>query len=189
MKKVTLLVFIFSCAYNIIAQEIKQASLTVPINDALIFNFAKPINLISQSVMSASGGVSKYAEITLDWTLGETFISPAAYNEQLYTAGFHQPITLRHHLVYQSNSEKSKISIFPNPVANILNVSLNLVQQDFVKIILTDLFGRQLSTQSVDGKASKAEVSVGNLSAGSYQLQVIDMHGKPISAFKIIKSN
>jgi Secretion system C-terminal sorting domain len=190
MKKIIIqTVFLLSCFYSVLAQELVSSSNVVNLSDAFIFKVAPTSKSFGPTIISPAGGISKYSEIQLEWTLGESYISSASNDAHLYTAGFHQPIVLRQELVYQSDTDKSKITVFPNPVDNILNVRLQLVQQDFVTLILTDVLGKSISVQSIDGKATKAEVSVKDLTSGAYQLQVLDTNGKPISAFKIIKSN
>lgn len=177
------------CIYTVSAQELTQSSNFANLSDAFIFKIAPPLKALGPTILSSSGGVSKFSNIELEWTLGESFIGMAKNDAHIYTSGFHQPLTLSHQLLYQSDSNESKVSIFPNPVENILNVKLQLISQDFVTLKLTDVVGRSISTQSIDGKATKAEVSVRDLTSGAYQLQVLDKNGKPISAFKIIKSN
>jgi Secretion system C-terminal sorting domain len=180
---------LFFCIYSISAQELTQGPNSVNLSDAFVFKLAPPLKALGPTVLSSGGGVNKYSDIELEWTLGESFIGIAKNDAHLYTLGFHQPNRLSHQLLYQSDTNESKISIFPNPVDNILNVQLQLIQQDFITLKLTDVVGRSISEQSVDGKATKAEVSVSDLTSGAYQLQVLDKNGKPISAFKIIKTN
>jgi hypothetical protein len=190
MKKILLqTIFLFFCIYSISAQELTQGSNSANLTDAFTFKLAPPLKAFGPTVLSSGGGISKYSEIELEWTLGESFIGIAKNDAHLYTLGFHQPNRLSHQLLYQSDTNESKVSIFPNPVENVLNVQLQLIQQDFVTLKLTDLVGRSISEQSVDGKVTKAEVSVKELSSGAYQLQVLDKNGKRISAFKIIKTN
>lgn len=190
MKKVILqTAVLFFCIYSMSAQELTQGSNSVNLTDAFIFKLAQPLKALGPTVLSSSGGVSKYSDIELEWTLGESFIGMAKNDAHLYTLGFHQPNRLSHRLLYQSDTNESKVSIFPNPVENILNVQLQLIHQDFITLKLTDVVGRSISEQSVDGKATKAEVSVRELSSGAYQLQVLDKNGNRISAFKIIKTN
>lgn len=190
MKKIIIHVALLClCIYSISAQELTQGTNVVNISDAFIFKLAPPLKALGPTILSSSGGVIRFSEIELEWTLGESFIGMAKNDAHIYTSGFHQPLTLSHQLLYQSDTNESKVSIFPNPVDNILNVRLQLIHQDFVTLNLTDVVGRPISTQSIDGKATKAEVSVRDLTSGAYQLQVLDKNGKPISAFKIIKSN
>lgn len=190
MKKIILpTTALFFCIYSICAQELTQGSNTANLSDAFVFKKAPPIKALGPTVLSSGGGLIKYSEIELEWTLGESFIGMAKNDVQLYTLGFHQPNRLSHQLLYQSDTNESKVSIFPNPVENLLNVQLQLVQQDFITLKLTDIVGRSISEQFVDGKVTKTEISVKELSSGAYQLQVLDKNGKRISTFKIIKTN
>ncbi|MGH2552590.1 MAG: T9SS type A sorting domain-containing protein, partial [Chitinophagaceae bacterium] len=82
-----------------------------------------------------------------------------------------------------------RISVFPNPVENILRVQFQSFNNENVKMILSDLNGRALIEKKVNGKNSLTEIPVHHLISGIYQLKILSMEGIPINTYKIIKAN
>lgn len=76
----------------------------------------------------------------------------------------------------------SNFTMYPNPAENVLNVSAKAEPITLVEI--SDINGRIVSTKSFNG-VSQAEISVGELNAGVYFVEVSSANGKGTS--KLIK--
>lgn len=67
-----------------------------------------------------------------------------------------------------------KLIIAPNPVRT--NACVEFMRPDYYRLILTDLFGRQLMDYNVEGKSS-IEISRAGLPNGLYLVSIYDRHG------------
>ena len=74
---------------------------------------------------------------------------------------------------------KNQISIYPNPVQNVIQLS---DYKNIVKLIITDMSGR--TVKSIDSPSTSTDVSA--LKSGNYILSIVDKEGK-IQSSKIIK--
>ena len=153
------------------------------------FCIAKSQSILSPTVIAAAGGVSKFSTIELEWTLGETFIGKAISTDRLYTVGFHQPLLISQKLMLQNDFNSSQITIYPNPVKDILTVQITLDKIEKTKLILSDLLGRSIAERAVSAKIATVNMPVSNLIAGVYLLRVFDTKGIMITSYKIIKAN
>lgn len=155
----------------------------------LFFSLAKAQTILSPTVIASAGGVSKFSTIELEWTLGETFIGTATSQERFYSVGFHQPQLISQKINMGNEITSSQITIYPNPVNNILTVQIRLDKYEKTKLILSDMLGRSMQERTVSGKIATVNMPVYNLIAGIYFLRVFDTKGNQISSYKIIKAN
>ena len=67
----------------------------------------------------------------------------------------------------------ASLSIFPNPASN--NLSLNVELNDFenMTIEMTDMYGKLVYTESVQGTYYRNNIDVSNLANGIYQVRII----------------
>ena len=70
--------------------------------------------------------------------------------------------------------DANTISIYPNPVEDMLNVSMNLTQGDYYNIEALDITGRSilLADQYISDGQQTVQLDVSNLSKGMYTLVV-----------------
>ena len=155
----------------------------------LFFSSLYAQNNLGPTVIAAAGGISKFATVELEWTLGESFIGAAPSVDHLYTVGFHQPQLISQKLKMPNENSSYQITIYPNPVKNILTVQLRLDKYEKTKMILSDLLGKSIQERTVTAKIATVNMPVYNLVAGIYFLRVFDTKGKQISTYKIIKAN
>ena len=140
---------------------------------------------LSPEVISTAGGKMQTSTISLDWTLGETAVSRWNTPGGFTTEGFHQPI-LEVSLLPEYNSPK--VSIAPNPVQSTLNVLVKDVNQKPLFAQLVDVQGRVL-VQQTNLTPGNTEINLSNLPSGTYFLKVSQQNGKPVEAFKVIKTH
>lgn len=83
-----------------------------------------------------------------------------------------------------SEQKKEKISIYPNPVADKLNISLP-ANGDAYSIILTDITGRVIRTVKAGHEQKITSIKMNDLSKGVYLLKIIS--GNSYETFKVVK--
>ena len=86
-------------------------------------------------------------------------------------------------------STKADINIFPNPVANKLNIKLSDEYFGDISFVISDLLGRPIFKKNMDQNLKNSEIDFPDVPSGNYLLKFIDATGKPIKSFKIIKLN
>lgn len=142
---------------------------------------------VSPSVLAAGGGVSKYKDIELEWTLGEFFTGTSSAYNNLYTAGFHQPMLNKQ--PFKDNLPAGTVTVFPNPVKDVINLNFQLAQSTMVKMVLSDINGKALLERNLQSKANIARIPVQQFVAGNYFITLYDETGTVTNVFKIIKLN
>jgi hypothetical protein len=78
------------------------------------------------------------------------------------------------------------MNIYPNPVANILNVDFSMVQGNNVKIEMVDVLGKVAYSQSVTafGGMNNVKVDVKGLASGVYSLNIVS--GNEVTSAKVV---
>lgn len=143
--------------------------------------------VLSPNVIAASGGVSRFSEIELEWTLGEAMAGTTGNSGRIYTIGFHQPLLISRPVAITEKEEAVEVKVFPNPVENMLKIQFLQTATENRKFLLTDLMGNTVLEKTISGKLFTAEIFVGHLTSGMYQLRIMTASGKSTGAFKIIK--
>jgi Secretion system C-terminal sorting domain len=128
----------------------------------------------------ASGGNIQY-----QWTIGEsiietyvgtTYILTQGFNQGVFTYGIKPPPPNK-----VSINKDNEIKLFPNPVTNILNITLNSTNKWNVKVI--DLNGKVLFENP--NVINETHIDFSNCSPSLYIINLND--GKNISSYNIIK--
>lgn len=144
---------------------------------------------LTPSVLAADGGISKAAGISLEWTLGETFIESLSTTDRLYTQGFHQPLLIAK--VFPAPVEQAltgyQVTVFPNPVESFLTATVASPKNERIYLTLIDFTGKRFPVQSATGKFSTINVNMSARVSGIYLLEVRNESHQIIKTFKIIK--
>ncbi len=156
------------------------AALVVSVSNAQV-NF-------SPTVIAAGGGVSKFNNIELEWTLGEFSTGTTSIYDKMYTAGYQQP-TIAKQLFKDGDIKIGSVHIFPNPVQDFINVDFALIKSETIKMVLSDVNGIILLKRTVSAKINTIKIPVQAIIAGNYYLSLFDTNGNLTNIFKIIKVN
>lgn len=142
-----------------------------------------------RSVISASGGVDKSANIVLEWTLGEVATKTLTDVNSLYTQGFHQPLLSveKIKLKPQLKSALKNISIFPNPASDILNIQFGFSSDVPLFVILYDINGQELLEKESPPGSTLIQLNLSKYAHGTYLLKIRNSSGSDYSNYKIIK--
>lgn len=146
---------------------------------------------VHQQIIASAGGITKFKNIELTWTLGEAFIGEVIDKNRLYTVGFHQPIIIQ---AVSANNEDltDEIMVFPNPFGSSLNVKFKLENEEnsgSYKLVLSDLLGKQILEKTIDSNDPNTTVDLPEISSGSYQIKVYNLKQGLFRTFKMIKEN
>jgi len=138
-----------------------------------------------QSVLAPAGGVHTKQNMSLEWTLGETFVESVTTKEKWYTEGFHQPLLSTRPV--SPSADGYDIKIFPNPTQELLNVFIKTPEEEDLKLTLVDVTGKTIYTQWVPAGTPEIQLNVKHLPEGMYMLSVVSTKGYRINSFKVIK--
>lgn len=155
----------------------------------LIFSMQGWAQQLTPSVIASDGGTAKAADISLSWTLGEYAVETIPAGGKLYTQGFHQPLLMAK-VLYAANEKVVtgySVSLAPNPVQSLLNITIDAPTQENVQVSLVDLVGRSMLTKQASGKGSM-QLDMSFYISGVYLLTVKTLSGQLIRSFKVIKT-
>ena len=141
---------------------------------------------INQEVIATQGNYDVGNSMTLEWTLGESFVETLNDKSIIYTQGFHQPL-----LKSLTNiTDESFISslVYPNPTKNSLQIILSNYDDDIFYIKMSDIHGRLIEEQTSHLKTSSLKVDVSNLPSGIYLLQILADDGNYQKTHRILKN-
>ncbi len=139
-------------------------------------------------VVSSAGETYQGNSMQIDWTLGELAITSIQNSSQQITQGFHQTnYTITS--VNELPQKIGKITVFPNPTSDKIEIQLNFAQAKDVKIQLVDLNGRLIWSTEQNGSQIEQIKDLTNLSNGSYFLNFLIEDSQYSQTFKIQKLN
>ena len=137
-----------------------------------------------QEVISSAGGYYTATGITLSWTLGETIIP--AYgptNGLILTHGFQS--VLRTVIVEENIETPVKVTFFPNPANDFLNISFAEPLDTEVNLMLLDAQGKLFKTQLIEAATIEIQLNFQDLPSGLYLLKLTK--GKNSNVYKVVK--
>ena len=139
---------------------------------------------ISRQVISAQGSFDSNENMSLEWTLGDSFTETIVTEKQIFTQGFNQSFFLA---IEESAKNELSILVFPNPVNSLLNIK---VKPDFgsqINMTLHDINGRFIKQSSQHVKNLKMTMNVSNLQSGIYILKIFNADSTLVETHKIVK--
>lgn len=171
-------------------------------------------SLLAPSVIATGGGRIETATMTLDWTLGETFVSDSKVDDRRFTEGFHQPVLTVETVVFNpaaTTAEKLKISktksvqnvedrsappisetvadlaiaIWPNPVCENLTVRISSGELASVQLELFDAQGNLLEHNNSLPVNSAFEMAMDARPNGFYFIRFLAPDGQSLGSRKI----
>jgi Protein of unknown function (DUF3244). len=146
--------------------------------------FVLNASLQAQQVIASAGGYNTATGISLSWTLGETIIpSYGPTNGLILTHGFQS--VLRTVKVEENIETPVKVTVFPNPASDYLNISFAEPLDAEVNLMLIDSEGKLFKNQVIDATTSEIQISFQELPTGVYLLRLTK--GKLSNVYKIIK--
>ena len=79
--------------------------------------------------------------------------------------------------------------IYPNPVQEKLNITIDAPTRDQVSLVVTDIYGKQVMQQfvSVETGSNTASFAVNHLSSGTYIIKIISKSNNETSVSRFVK--
>ena len=159
---------------------------------ATLFTFCMAASAVAQttdrSVVASAAGSGKASNISLEWTMGENAVETIFSGNKMYTQGFNQPfliVTSPGNLI--TNSPYT-ISIAPNPIISILNVSISSRNINPVFLRVTDIQGKILVERKANSALNHLQIDFKTLPAGTYTLTVTEAaSAHMIKTYQVIK--
>jgi len=142
------------------------------------------INIAPSVVTGCGASLQGYSMISLksDFTLGEIAIETISSEDFMLTQGFHQPGL---GIISLTEDPHSRISIYPNPTTDLLNLELMEFNDEYVSVNILDLSGKKVYAERVSTNVKKHQINTSFLNLGSYLLEIVGEKQKDI--FKIQK--
>ncbi|MBK7128898.1 MAG: T9SS type A sorting domain-containing protein [Crocinitomicaceae bacterium] len=138
---------------------------------------------LTPTVVASAGDYFSNSSTSLSWTLGEVVTDSYFGTNNQLTQGFQQP--MESYAGIETTEVQGAFTVFPNPSRNVIQISaLNTTGQYY--LTLTDFTGQIILTESYNANLIHT-LSLDQLAAGMYLLQIIDTNGVPVEIFKIQK--
>ena len=139
---------------------------------------------LEQVVIGGAGYSSiTAANSTLSWTLGEVITTTASSGTATLTQGFHQPITINP--LSSNYLEKDlRLSVYPNPTTE--HITIQKEQEEILKAQLINMLGQVIATYDLEDYSN--QISLYDLPAATYLLQIRTKENRAIQSFKIQKT-
>lgn len=152
-----------------------------------LIGFAARSQSLERSVTGTSGNYFYVGGTgSLSFTVGENAVTTLTAASNILTQGFQQTDTSLIDLVFE-NDVLVSVTIFPNPVSNVLTCVINSENGRSFLFTVYDESGKLVSVP-VAATESKFVFDVSNLAQGNYVLTVVDAKSKVSVSRKFIKA-
>jgi hypothetical protein len=144
---------------------------------------------ISPQVIASGGDFYTGVGVSLSWTLGELITETVTDGNYILTQGFQQP----HYIISAIDDPKTEenplgdINIYPNPVADQLNVAFKDMNQQNIVITLFDFNGKILINDIAENTTVIKQLDMTFVAKGTYILRCSTKDGKAVKSFKVVK--
>jgi hypothetical protein len=165
---------------------------TIPFLILMILVFGLKAQSVERWVIGSAGG-SYYDgvhDFEMDFTVGELMVTTETNVNNTLTQGFQQPQNPLSWVSVQDYSENpSHVILYPNPVIDQLNLSIQNAKSGEYRIMVYDVIGQLLIDNTIsagfDGTA-RANLDFNSYATGNYYVRIIH-EKKTIQTGKIIK--
>jgi len=142
---------------------------------------------VKQEVIASAGGYNKSADnsITISWTLGETIVPTYTSSDGslILTHGFQQKLIM---VDVEKNLEVPvKVTIYPNPAGESVNIRFESPVDNQIMIQLVDGQGKIIKNDKIEVTLMEKTLNLQDIPSGTYFLRLIK--GKLANVYKIVK--
>jgi len=153
----------------------------------LIFLSLAVTGQVKQEVIASAGGYNKSADntISISWTLGETIVPTFTSQDGslILTHGFQQKLIIT--AVEETLEEMVKVTIYPNPASEIINIQFQSATDKEILLYLLDSKGGVVKTEKIEIATVEKTIDLQDLPAGIYFIRMIK--GKLVNVYKVVK--
>ena len=148
--------------------------------------FAQSIN---PSVIASTGATIQNGNNMLTWTLGETVIQDIQSPNNYLSQGFQQPSFSIIGGVNNINTQFD-VTVFPNPVSNMLSVTVCGKEESPVEISITDITGKKILIRNFPSSFQHdITLDVSQFPSALYFLTIVNSNSNISDTYKIQKLN
>ena len=140
-----------------------------------------------QEVISSAGGFYNNIAVgsiySISWTLGETLTTTFSAPGIILTPGFHNTYIIT--TVEENIRNTIKITVYPNPASDILNIEFDTPVDGEISLYLLDPQGKLVKTDKIEPDVKNKQINMQNLPSGIYYLRLTK--GKLVNVYKVVK--
>jgi hypothetical protein len=140
---------------------------------------------IKQDVIASAGGYNPSTGISISWTLGETIVTTftASDNTIKISNGFQPQLYVT---AVEENIETGvKITVYPNPASDIVNIRFDVALDQEVKLLMISSQGKPVKSIIIEATTIEKEINLQDLPSGIYYLRLIK--GNLSNVYKVVK--
>jgi hypothetical protein len=153
----------------------------------MLITLAVGAQQVKQDVIASAGGYNKSSDnsISISWTLGETIIPTFTSSDGslILTHGFQQKLVITTEV--ENIEESVKITIYPNPASEIVNIQFETAPDKEILLYLLDAQGKLVKTDKIEPSIAEKQINLQDLPAGVYYLRLAK--GNLINVYKVVK--
>ena len=147
---------------------------------------------LSHSVIGSAGEYQSNGNVSLSFTVGETFTETFSGADHTLTQGFQQPFEDEDDVnqIFGSQSANLNIAYYPNPVRQEVNVNITSDVQSDYELTLHTITGQQLEVnyeKKESGNNLNFVVAMNYLPEGVYMLRIVDQTSGEAQTAKLTK--
>ena len=139
-----------------------------------LLTFGLNAQMLTPTVISATGGFSQNANFSLSYTVGEmTMVQTFSANGNILTQGFQQPTDKVTGLIDFTQDAFGSFVIYPNPAVDNFWFGLQLPESGKVTVAMFDVLGQKVADvyeSNYDNGKVVQQTNVSNFAAGFYLL-------------------
>jgi hypothetical protein len=143
---------------------------------------------LERDVIGSAGETSTGIGVELSWTLGELAVNYSENPNLIVSEGFQQADIGSVGL--EERDPFGEVKVFPNPVMDELNYTIELPSNEEVTISLVDMNGKVVHTDiaNVENALFTGKISMIGLPSGKWILQFVTASGH-VKMFNVVKMN
>lgn len=138
---------------------------------------------VKQEVIASAGGYSLNGNLSISWTLGETIIPTLQNGDLILTHGFQQQLIITS--VEENLEELVKVTVYPNPACDYINISFGEPLDGEVRVFLINSQGKLVKTDVIGETIVEKQMNLQDLPGGVYYLKLTK--GKLSNVYKVVK--
>ena len=141
--------------------------------------------LVKQDVISSAGGFNTGTGISISWTLGETIIPnfKATDNSLYLVHGLQYQLSIT--AIEENLETLVKITIYPNPASDIINIEFEKAMDDEVNLMIINSQGKPVKSTIIEAATIETQLNLQDLPAGMYYLRLTK--GNLSNVYKVVK--
>lgn len=138
---------------------------------------------VKQEVIASAGGYNLNGNLSISWTLGETIIPTFQNGDLILTHGFQQQLIVTS--VEENLEELVKVTVYPNPASDNINISFDEPLDGEVRVFLINSQGKLVKTDVIGETIIEKQMNLQDFPSGVYYLKLTK--GKLSNVYKVVK--